>query len=267
VWPFAPRFELWSDGAEKRRWIYLPPGTQIDSSDPDAWIFPPGTKLWKEFTRDGVRVETRLLFKHGSEASAWTLVPYVWGGDGDAWQTPEGLTNALATRHEVPSASQCTGCHGGTRSAVLGFSAVQLPWFGEGGAVGLADLVGRGRLTDAVIRTEIPGDATTRAALGYLHVNCSHCHNQQRPDRSEPCCFNPQSPIDFSLRTRELDEPASTATYRTAIGEVFLPGYSGDSNAMQRVRSRDPWWGMPALGTEQIDHEGVQLLERWIGAL
>src|SRR5262245_45194627 len=51
---FRPRFELWSDGASKRRWIWLPPGTQIDTSDMDAWQLPVGTKLWKEFTRDGV---------------------------------------------------------------------------------------------------------------------------------------------------------------------------------------------------------------------
>src|SRR5262245_7866666 len=45
---YAPRFQLWSDGAEKRRWLWLPPGTRIDTSDMDSWVFPVGTKLWKE---------------------------------------------------------------------------------------------------------------------------------------------------------------------------------------------------------------------------
>src|SRR5262245_16534783 len=31
VLPFAPRHALWSDGADKRRWIALPPGTAIDA--------------------------------------------------------------------------------------------------------------------------------------------------------------------------------------------------------------------------------------------
>src|SRR3954451_12548637 len=61
---YRPQFELWSDGASKRRWIFVPEGARIDSTDMDAWLFPPGTKLWKEFTRDGVRVETRLLYKY-----------------------------------------------------------------------------------------------------------------------------------------------------------------------------------------------------------
>src|SRR5262245_20803994 len=44
------RYELWSDGAEKQRYLYLPPGTQIDSSDMDGWRFPIGTKVWKTFS-------------------------------------------------------------------------------------------------------------------------------------------------------------------------------------------------------------------------
>src|SRR5262245_59299053 len=65
---FRPRFELWSDGALKRRFIWLPPGAQVDTSDMDSWQLPVGTKLWKEFTRDDVRVETRLLQR---QAHGW----------------------------------------------------------------------------------------------------------------------------------------------------------------------------------------------------
>ena len=35
--PYAPQYPLWTDGARKRRWIHLPPGSWIDASDPDAW--------------------------------------------------------------------------------------------------------------------------------------------------------------------------------------------------------------------------------------
>lgn len=267
VQPYAPRFELWSDGAAKRRWIYLPPGTQIDTSDPDAWNFPVGTKLWKEFTRDGVRVETRLLYKHGVASTAWTPVAYVWGDDGDAWASPGGRANARGTKHDVPSAAQCMGCHRGTKSGVLGFSAVQLPEAGEGGAIGLAELRASGRLTAPVPPVEVPGTPETRAALGYLHANCSHCHNQSRPARVGPRCFDPERDIDFMLRVGELATPEDTATYRTAVGNVIAPGKPGDSDVMVRIRSRDPWWGMPALGTEVVDTAGVQILETWIRSL
>src|SRR5262245_31431150 len=43
VLAYTPAFELWVGGASKRRWLRLPPGTRIDTSDLDAWQFPVGT--------------------------------------------------------------------------------------------------------------------------------------------------------------------------------------------------------------------------------
>ena len=37
---FTPQGVLWSDGADKQRWVYLPPGTRIDSSNIDGWKRP-----------------------------------------------------------------------------------------------------------------------------------------------------------------------------------------------------------------------------------
>jgi hypothetical protein len=45
---YDPGYKLWSDGAVKRRWIRLPPQTQIDTTDMEDWQFPVGTKIWKE---------------------------------------------------------------------------------------------------------------------------------------------------------------------------------------------------------------------------
>ena len=58
VRPFHPRYPLWSDDADKERFIYLPPGTQIDTTLPDRWEFPMGTRLYKPFSR--MRVSRRL---------------------------------------------------------------------------------------------------------------------------------------------------------------------------------------------------------------
>ena len=44
--PFVPQYPLWSDGAEKSRWIQLPEGARIDVSDIDVWRFPAGTRFW-----------------------------------------------------------------------------------------------------------------------------------------------------------------------------------------------------------------------------
>src|SRR4051812_10459345 len=39
VAPYTPRFSLWSDGSEKQRWLLLPEGAQIDTSNMDDWAF------------------------------------------------------------------------------------------------------------------------------------------------------------------------------------------------------------------------------------
>ena len=127
---YSPRFPLWSDGAQKHRWIRLPPGAAIDASDPDRWVFPPGTKVWKEFSFDGRRVETRLMQSSGG--GRWTFATYAWNADeSDAVLVPAaGLRGVVeiapGKRHDIPGIMDCRACHEGNRVEVLGFSALQL---------------------------------------------------------------------------------------------------------------------------------------------
>jgi hypothetical protein len=189
--PYRPQFELWSDGATKRRWIQLPAGQKIDTSNMDVWQFPVGTKIWKEFTSGTTRVETRLIMRIGAgdTTSDWFYAAYVWNAaqDNAVWEE-YGVNNANGTEHDVPSKIQCRQCHENTKpSRVLGFSAIQLDWDDDDlTTVGLADLVEQDLLTDPPTQPGNPGDpyfplpggpTPAKAALGYLHVNCGHCHN------------------------------------------------------------------------------------------
>ncbi len=74
---FAPQYPLWTDGAHKSRWIRLPKGAAIDARDPEAWRFPVGTKLWKEFAWSR-RVETRYLER---TRGGWVYASYLWAED------------------------------------------------------------------------------------------------------------------------------------------------------------------------------------------
>lgn len=47
--------------------MYVPPGTKIDTRDIDHWVFPVGTKTWKEFRVDRKLVETLLLEARAAE--------------------------------------------------------------------------------------------------------------------------------------------------------------------------------------------------------
>jgi hypothetical protein len=272
VLAYTPQFALWSDGAEKRRWMWLPPGSRIDTSDMDNWRFPEGTKFWKEFTRDGVRVETRLVQKMGPGDGDWLALAYIWSEDQrKATAAPYGAVDAAHTLHNVPAASECAACHGGRKSFVLGFSAIQLS-SPKPGELGLATLADAGMLSDAPERAyTLPGSELERAALGYLHANCGSCHNQDRPAHGGARCFDPENDLDFTLSVHALDAPANTATYRTAVGSAIKPGHPGKSRLIELVTQRG-FGGpavkqMPPLATERVDHDGVGLLERWIRQL
>jgi uncharacterized membrane protein len=268
VMEFKPQFELWSDGALKRRFVRLPEGEHIDTSELDNWAFPIGTTFWKEFTAQGVRVETRLLRKIGAGAEDWATVAYVWQADGaEALATPNGKTNARGTEHDVPAAGECMACHGGRKSFALGFSAVQLAYDAGPDQLDLAKLVSRGLLTvppppagDLVV----PGDAATRLALGYLHANCGHCHNQDRPAAAASRCYDPDNQLDYWLSARSLATADATPAYRTAKGFAFEPGAPDDSRMLELMSQRGFLRQMPPLGTERVDARGVALIREWI---
>ena len=95
--PFSPQYPLWSDGATKRRWLHIPRGTFIDASQPDAWEFPRGTRLWKEFSQ-GRRIETRLIER--LHDGTWTLrhLPLERGRHGRAARAGSGRTRAAGCR-------------------------------------------------------------------------------------------------------------------------------------------------------------------------
>ena len=46
---YEPGYPLWSDGGDKRRAIVLPEGASIDGSDPENYLMPLGTLIFKTF--------------------------------------------------------------------------------------------------------------------------------------------------------------------------------------------------------------------------
>jgi len=270
VRPYTPRFTLWSDTAAKRRWIYLPPGTQIDTSDMDYWQFPVGTKLWKEFTRDGVRVETRYMTRVGAGPGDWKMIAYVWNEAQDlAEPTLIQLDNVNGTAHDVPSRNQCRQCHENIAGRVLGFGAIQLDLDGAPGELDLADLIDEDLLSDPPIGVgpyfSLPGSATEQAALGYLHTNCGGCHNPTTG------VVTPDPQLALRLVVGGLADTASTPTYQTTIGQpVADPRITPGDLAGSKLYVKFTSLGgarMPPVGTEDTDPTGQAALEAWIDAL
>lgn len=277
VRPYSPRFALWSDGDDKERFVYLPPGTQIDTSDPDMWAFPQGTRLYKTFAIDGVRLETRILEKIGTARStdSWTMTAYAWSADQRSVTEVGafGELDVLGTDHDVPSRGDCIRCHSlAQEDGSVGFSAVQLNHDGAG--VTLATLNDEGWLTAPIPVADamVPGDAATQAALGYLHANCGNCHGGPAPEHG----------LDLWIPVGATDV-TSTPTWTTAVctcsvwvgstptGEVvnlrIAPGHPELSVATHRMNTRVAVDQMPPIGTAAIDPDGLRILSDWIESL
>ena len=284
---FSPQYPLWTDGAIKTRWMELPAGTFIDASDPDAWQFPVGTRFWKEFTFSR-RAETRFI-EH--TAQGWQYAAYAWNEDeSEALLAPErGLPSDVVMRgglrHDIPSRSDCRSCHEGSPSRILGFSALQLsadrdpnaphaePISNDG--ITLRTLMARGLvrglpayLADGAPRIEAKSP-TERAALGYLHGNCAHCHtlsgelaslkfSLQYPLAAPPSAHPPGLATTFGQISKFV--PPSW----DAPGDRMVAGEPDRSVLALRMASRNPVAAMPPLGSRVVDDEAVALIRRWI---
>ena len=76
--PYKPAYELWSDGAVKTRHVYIPKCAKVNTSDMDHWSMPVGSRFWKEFQRNSVLVETRLIHRFGPGPDDWIFASYQW---------------------------------------------------------------------------------------------------------------------------------------------------------------------------------------------
>jgi hypothetical protein len=275
---YEPDYPLWSDGVQKRRWLLLPGGEQIDTSSMAHWQFPVGTKLFKEFSWRGKLLETRLIErisdKTGNVMTDFFLGTFVWQENQvDAKLTRTGVPDALGTSHDVPEQTACVQCHRGEPSAILGVSAVQLSRSGT-----LTTLAKHDQLTVDPERTfPIPGNEIQVAALGYMNANCGHCHSTEGIADQMRLRFLPE----------EADRPLEESeVYKTSIGQKITDWKVHPDDLQQRVVPGDPEHSallyrmrqrgaekpesddqMPPIATEEIHHEGIAAVQAWIATL
>ena len=271
--PYTVNVELWSDGANKERFLSLPEGSTIVVDDDGDFEFPIGTVIMKHFRSNSQLVETRLLMRHTD--GSWAGYTYRWDEDeADAVLVgAEGAGSELKGRTwTFPSRAECMVCHTPQAGFVLGPEVLQLNSF-DGGDTGdtggspsqLAEWEADG-LFSAPLDAKFLGDewvlpklsdtdvAAADRAHAYLHANCSICH---RPGGSDP-----------DLRFQMGDEEYCRVP--AAAGEVFgatvlvEPGAPKDSVVYARIRTVDLAYRMPPLATVLIDSEGAAVVRDWI---
>ena len=286
---FSPQYPLWTDGATKRRWVSLPVGTAIDGSDPENWKFPAGTRLWKEFSFNGARVETRYM--QLQQNGHWLFAAYAWSPDGRSADlvSARGRRNAYrlseSASHSIPGVADCKACHQGGRGEVLGFSALQLSQKRDVHAlhaeprpapgVDLRYIVANGHLTGLpkdLLRHPPEISARTpneRIVLGYFHGNCAHCHDHRAPLQNLGLFLRYLVRDDALGLASTLGQPIrKPAPGQTADATLRVaPGDPDRSALAQRMASRYPPLQMPPLGTELVDDKAVSALRRWIAEM
>jgi hypothetical protein len=259
--PYDVVTPLWTDGAKKRRWIGLPDGESMSLGSNGSWTPPVGTIMVKEFALETTPgnpasrrpVETRFLVFTDAGLQGFTYRWNIAGTDATlqpdvaqniGWQLDDGSTHI----HVYPSRAQCRSCHYPAQGPLLGLRPEQLArWNDYGGTIAdqmatLAALdVGPSSTPPAYTSPYDPSATWEKRMRGYMHANCSHCHNPQY------------------VNIKDLRY--ATPLANTKLCDVIVPGSPADSVVYQKVTSRP---GMPPFGTAAVDPLAEQLLGNWI---
>jgi hypothetical protein len=295
---FYPQYALWSDGADKTRWVHLPKGSSIDVSNMDSWVFPLGSVFAKEFRHLGRRIETRIYRKvsEGAGPQHWLLGTYHWLEDesdavlvGAMGMKDVAITKFLGVTHDIPSHRECQQCHNKGGEPILGFDALQLsdlidpsaPHLHQGIAstMRISNFMAQGLFNLTVptnVRVVAPSP-NARSAIGYLHGNCGHCHNPEGRGRFTGFfnlfrlngygSFHKLDAVTTGLGvlTTGYEVPGRTIGLDSFRIEAGQPASSAVYIRMsQREGSFEQ---MPPIGTKAVDAGALLIIEGWISEL
>ncbi len=305
VTPYTLNTPLFTDYAEKLRFVKLPAGTVVQYNDKEVFDFPVGSTLIKTFffpldyrkpEKGKQLIETRLLIH---EQNGWKAWVYVWNEE----QTEAYLDVAGSIRevkytyldgkkkkhlYGVPNLNQCKGCHNRNEEmSPVGPSARQLSGVLQAGTVRAnpgsfahADLTANQLLSwkKAGILDGLPehlpkgvvwNDADTgtleERAKLWLDINCAHCHRPEGPAST--------SGLNLSIHNQDrvsyglLKTPVASGRGSGNLLHDIVPGKPSESILIYRMESTDPGVMMPEVGRKVPHDEGIALVKAWISSL
>lgn len=285
---------LFSDYAEKLRFVRLPEGGVATYRGEEIFEFSVGTTLVKTFYYpsdfrgvEGPRrlVETRLLIH---EPDGWVGLPYVWNEAQTEAElrvtgarVPVEWLDARGVRHRgeyrVPSVSDCGLCHRPDSRTMgpIGTKPAQLNRGLHDGAEPIDQLARwqrHGLVSSLPPLGELPRypDDETSGSLGdraraYLDVNCAHCHNPIGPASGArlDLRYAQRKPRHFGVFKR----PVAAGRGSGDLLYDIWPGRPDASILVYRMESLEPGVMMPEIGRTIADREGAELVRAWISSL
>lgn len=274
--PYAPTATLWSDGADKERWVALPEGTQISIGPDGDFGFPTGTVLVKQFRFRGRLVETRFYVRF--EDGAWGGYTYRWNDAQTDAVLLEGAGEVQVgdATWAIPTRAQCDQCHTEAAGRSLGLEIAQLnaPFVYPGNLqanqlrtlehIGVIEaLPGPVDSLDAFPAYEDASADVGARARGYLHSNCSVCH---RPGAQGGGNLDLRYATELAA-TGACDEPPRDGDLGLPDARVVATGAPERSVLLERMLREEGDGRMPPLATVEVDAVGTGLLRDWISGL
>ncbi len=274
--PYDVSSELWSDGADKERWLALPDGATITIDAEQDWDLPVGSVTMKTFSIGGKRIETRLFMRH--DDGGWGGYTYEWNDAGtDAVLLPAAKAKAVGDAvWGYPSRNQCIQCHSKAAGGTLGLETAQLNREAVYPATNrlsnqLATLEHIGMLAaplatppEEAPRLADPAKSTDdleARARSYLHANCAHCH---QPNGGA------QGMMDLRYgKTFKETATCNVDNTQGAIGsatKLIVPGAPESSVLSLRMHATDSK-RMPPVAVSLIDPVGSAVIDDWIRSL
>lgn len=289
VVPYDVNAPLFTDYAEKRRFVKIPAGQPVDTTPAGDLSFPEGSVLVKAFAYPGSTgelepVEVRLLVR---EKDRFRPYVYVMDESGlDAVRKVAGASlrlgrvdpqgNRQELRYLVPNENECHECHGeGTDIEPLGAITEQLDRshdYGAGPESQLEHFASLGWFEAGPGEPDRLVDPFGDAPLGlrarsYLHANCAHCHSAKR-EASQSGLMLSFSETDPAARAPaswgECKIPTSAGGATCGLTFDIVPGDPDQSILLCRLASVDPTVAMPPLGRALAHDEGIALIAQWI---
>ncbi len=294
VFPYEVNAPLFSDYAEKARFIYLPEGSKMAYRDSTAFDFPVGAVIIKNFyyphdfskPEKGRRIlETRLLLK---EEKGWKALEYIWNDEQTdallevaggtfpvSWLDENGKKQSI--QYVAPNLNQCKGCHSYDGQFVpIGITARQLNRV-ENAANQLirwqkAEKISlpenfnpdsAPRLSDyRIANNQSPITGIQLAARAYLDANCGHCHNAHGPASTSGMFLDIFENNPERLGVNKTPVAAGRGSGNRRFG--IVPGKPSESILVFRMESDDTGIRMPELGRQLPHEEGLSLIKNWI---
>lgn len=291
VIPYKPESELFTDYAEKKRFVWMPIGSKATYvNDFSILELPIGSALIKSFYYNHVLpsnttkiIETRIMIR---KANGWIYANYIWNDEQtEAYLNLNGSTkqitwidNNAVTRtidYDIPNELKCAGCHTiSNEKRPIGIKPQNLNGnynYTDGVSNQLAKWKSLGILennTPANINAVVDYKDTSKPletrVRSYFDANCAHCHQTG----GYASFFNLKFGFNETSNLTSMGVCVSPNHIVPGMeGRIVKPGNLTQSLLYYRVTTNDPFYRMPFLGRTIVHDEGVALIAEWINSI